>query len=346
MEVFTRPGSLVSQPRRLALVRLAGLLIAIVALGWLDYQTGPDIGFSLFYLLPIVAAGWFLGRQAAWIAAGTAAASWFVADYLAAETALAVTLWNTITRLVIYAAIGGLLAGVREQMERLQQANRELEGFSRSVSHDLRSPLIRIGHYSEKLEQAVAASVGPEGKRFLSVIRDTASEGLQLVDDLLEFAQIARTEIRRSAVDLDDMVAKLRTELVNPEEGRSIVWRVGPLPRIRGDKAMLEVAFRNLIVNALKFTRSRDVAIIEIGSIDREEGPVIFVRDNGVGFNRDYAHKLFAVFERLHGQSEFEGTGIGLAIVERIVARHEGRVWGEGAVGEGATFFVQLPLKR
>ncbi|HEU5162684.1 MAG TPA: ATP-binding protein [Thermoanaerobaculia bacterium] len=322
------------------------LLVAVIALiGWLDFQTGPDIGLSLFYLVPVVVAAWYGGAAMAMGAAVCASTAWFLADHFAYSTTVGITIWNSITRLVIYSALGLLVARLRGEKERLERVNAELDAFSRSVSHDLRAPLIQIGRYAEMIDGR-AHGLDDDGRRYLSTITNTASDGLKLIDDLLEFAQVARTEVRRAAVNLGAVVEKVRSEFLDPDPRRSIRWRIEPLPVVRGDGPMLEVAMRNVIGNAIKYTRPREEALIEIGSYAEPDGTVVWIRDNGVGFNPEYASKLFGVFERLHGHSEFEGSGIGLAIVERIVSRHGGRVWAEGAVDGGATFYMKLPEKK
>ncbi|HEY0590214.1 MAG TPA: ATP-binding protein [Thermoanaerobaculia bacterium] len=325
--------------------RFLALAGVIALIGWLDYQTGPDIGLSLFYLVPVIVAAWYGGAAMALGAAVCASTAWFLADHFAYRTTVGITIWNSLTRLVIYSAIGLLVARLRGEKERLERVNAELEAFSRSVSHDLRAPLIQIGRYAEMIEGR-AHGLDDDGRRYLFTIAHTASDGLKLIDDLLEFAQVARTEVRRAPVNLGTIVEKVRAELLDPDLRRNIRWRIEALPVVSGDGPMLEVAMRNMIGNAIKYTRPREEALIEVGTYAETDGTVVWVRDNGVGFNPEYASKLFGVFERLHGHSEFEGSGIGLAIVDRIVSRHGGRVWAEGTVDGGATFYLKLPEKK
>lgn len=322
--------------------RFVALVGVIAVIGWLDHWTGPDIGMSLFYLVPVIVAAWYGGATMATGAAVCASTAWFLADHFAYRTTVEITIWNSLTRLVIYGALGLLVARLRGEKERLERVNDELDAFSRSVSHDLRAPLIQIGRYAEMVEGR-QHGLDEDGRRYLSTISTTAADGLKLIDELLEFAQVARTDVRRAAVNLGAVVEKVRAELVDPELRRNIRWRIGALPVVSGDAAMLEVAIRNVIGNAIKYTRPREQAIIEVDSYAEPDGVVVWVRDNGVGFNPEYASKLFGVFERLHGHSEFEGSGIGLAIVERIVSRHGGRVWAEGAIEGGAKFYMKLP---
>ena len=165
-----------------------------------------------------------------------------------------------------------------------------------------------------------------------------------LIDDLLSFSRLGRAEARETLVSMDQLVKEVQTEVSHETEGRNITWKVGSLPDLYGDRSMLKVALLNLVANAVKFTRTRTQPEIEIGYADREkDGVVIFIKDNGVGFDMKYVNKLFGVFQRLHRTEDFEGTGIGLATVQRVIHRHGGQVWAEGCVGGGATFYVSLP---
>jgi hypothetical protein len=225
----------------------------------------------------------------------------------------------------------------------LETANKELESFSYSVSHDLRAPLRHIDGYIQMLVENAASTLSSEARRYLNVITGASRQMSDLIDDLLEFSRMGRGEMRASSVDLDALVRETARTLEMSAQGRNIVWKVAPLPAATGDPAMLKQVLVNLLGNAVKYTRPRDPAEIEIGSAGEEDGRVIvFVRDNGVGFDMKYADKLFGVFQRLHRAEEFEGTGIGLANVRRIIARHGGRVWAEGKTGEGAAFYFTL----
>ena len=234
-------------------------------------------------------------------------------------------------------------AAVLEKNTALQEANQELESFSYSVSHDLRAPLRHVQGYVAMLRGATEGQLSEKSQRYLKVISDASIEMGQLIDDLLEFSRMGRTELRATRVALDDLVH----ESIQREEmsirGRNIKWKISPLPLVTGDASMLRQVMSNLVSNAVKYSRQRDPAEIEIGSAGMEEGrAIIFVRDNGAGFDMNYADKLFGVFQRLHRADEFEGTGIGLATVRRIISRHAGRVWAEGAPGRGATFYFTL----
>ncbi len=228
--------------------------------------------------------------------------------------------------------------------QRVAERTSELEAFSYSVSHDLRAPLRHIQGYIELLMRQTADAPLPEAaRRHLRTISDVSGEMGQLIDDLLAFSRMGSMELQQTTVPTDDLVREAIAGLEPATGQRHIEWQIEALPPITGDAAALKQVFANLIGNAVKYTRPRDLARIEIGFAGEENGRVIlFVRDNGVGFDPQYTHKLFGVFERLHRSRDFEGTGIGLAIVRRIVARHDGRVWAEGELDKGATFYFTL----
>lgn len=231
--------------------------------------------------------------------------------------------------------------------ELLEAANKELEAFSYSVSHDLRAPLRHIDGYAALLRKSVEHSLNDKAARYLQTISDSARQMGQLIDDLLVFSRMGRQEMLRTAVNLDQLIKNILSDLRLDLQGREISWTIAALPEVQGDPAMLRQVFMNLIANAVKFTSTRPLAAIEIGvQYPSSMEIVIFVRDNGVGFDMAYAPKLFGVFQRLHRADEFEGTGIGLANVRRIVHRHGGRTWAEGVPDKGATFYVLLPTRR
>lgn len=232
---------------------------------------------------------------------------------------------------------------VQERTAELEAANQELEAFSYSVSHDLRAPLRHICGFAQLLAQS-GQQFSEQGKRYLDLIEGAGKQMEQLIEDLLDFSKNSRIEMHRTRVDLQSLVEKLLEDLQPELAGRNIVWKRHPLPAVEGDPSLLRQVFSNLILNAVKYTRTRPVAEIELGvGKNGNDGEiVVFVRDNGVGFDMKYADKLFGVFQRLHTQEDFEGTGIGLANVRRIVNRHGGRAWAEAKVNEGAAFFVSL----
>jgi hypothetical protein len=232
---------------------------------------------------------------------------------------------------------------VRERTAELESANKELEAFSYSVSHDLRAPLRHIDGFTGLLNKSIGSTLSETDKRYLNLIVSSVSQMSRLIDDLLDFSRMGRAEMRRIEVNLQDLLEKIIQEIQPETEGRNIVWKKGSLPLVQADPSLLRQVFSNLLFNAIKYSRPRDPAEIEIGCKIEPEETVIFVRDNGVGFDMQYADKLFGVFQRLHRKEEFEGTGIGLANVRRIVARHGGRTWAEGKVDEGATFYFSLP---
>jgi signal transduction histidine kinase len=232
---------------------------------------------------------------------------------------------------------------VKERTGQLVAANRELEAFSYSVSHDLRAPLRAIDGFSRILLEEYAEHLPPEACRYLGLVRNNTGQMGQLVDDLLAFSRLGRQNLNTMRVDPADLVRQALEILAGERGGRRVEIVQEDLPPCEGDSSLLRQVFLNLLSNALKFTRCRDEARIEIGG-RREAGEIVyFVRDNGVGFDMRYKDKLFGVFQRLHRAEEYEGTGVGLATVQRIVQRHGGRVWAEADPDRGATFFVALP---
>jgi two-component system sensor histidine kinase/response regulator len=226
----------------------------------------------------------------------------------------------------------------------LAAANEELEAFSYSVSHDLRAPLRHIMAFVELLQQDAGPSLSEPHLRHLTTISQAAKRMGHLIDDLLAFSRVGRTDLQKTEVDLDQLVQETLGEFQGATKDRNIVLDIHPLPSVWTDRSLLRLVLVNLISNAVKFTGTRAEATIEIGSVPDANGDtVIFIRDNGAGFDPRYAGKLFGVFERLHSHDEFEGTGIGLANVRRIIHRHGGRAWAEGVVDGGATFYFSLP---
>jgi len=239
---------------------------------------------------------------------------------------------------------------LKQRAELLERANKELESFSYSVSHDLRAPLRHIQGFVEMLQQAPSIQGDKENLRYMGVISKAAKEMGRLIDDLLAFSRTGRSEMHLVDVDMGEMVGQIIQDLSMQYNGRRLTWDVKPLDKVEGDPTLLRLVWTNLLDNALKYTQRREETKIEIGQFvrggDDSTGPerVFYVRDNGVGFDMRYSSKLFGVFQRLHRADEFEGTGIGLANVQRIIHRHGGRVWAEGQVDSGATFYFSLPI--
>lgn len=235
---------------------------------------------------------------------------------------------------------------VQERTARLEASNKELEAFSYSVSHDLRAPLRSIAGFVELLRKQGYECVDDKGRHYMDVISESALQMGRLIDDILTFSRIGRVEMTLSHVNLNQVLSEVQNTLHPQTEGRRIEWNIAQLPEVNGERTMLSLVLLNLISNALKFTQTRDVAKIEVGTITgNPDETVCFVRDNGVGFDMQYQNKLFGLFQRLHSQNEFEGSGVGLANVQRIIQRHGGRVWAEGKVNAGATFYFALPAK-
>ena len=228
----------------------------------------------------------------------------------------------------------------------LEAANKELEAFSYSVSHELRAPLRQIEGFIELLSATKSAAMDNEARQYVSVIASGAKRLSQLIDDLLAFSRTARAGMRKTEISLETLCESVLRDFTVETEGRDVEWVVGELPVIHGDAALLRQVFVNLIGNALKYTRRRQHARIEISGYKTEEELIVVVQDNGVGFDMRYADKLFGVFQRLHPHSEFEGTGIGLANVRRIIHQHGGRTWAEGNPNRGASFYFSLPLSK
>ncbi|HYF36019.1 MAG TPA: ATP-binding protein, partial [Prosthecobacter sp.] len=261
----------------------------------------------------------------------------FIAENLIYATAREVTAQKEAE-----ASIRGLNAELAERARQLEEVNRELESFSYSVSHDLRAPLRHVHGYVQMLATEAGERLPEKARHYLDTISAASLEMGMLIDDLLTFSRMGRTDLHRETVDLNALVAKVRATQAVPEE-REISWRIADLPAVYGDASMLRQVFANLVSNAVKYTKHSQRAQIEIGTCGQEEDRLIFfVRDNGAGFDMRYVQKLFGVFQRLHRSDEFEGTGIGLAIVRRIINRHGGRVWAEAEIDRGATFFFTL----
>jgi len=241
------------------------------------------------------------------------------------------------------AKIAELNEALRRQVEALAATNRELEAFSYSVSHDLRAPLRHIIGFVDLLNTRDISGLDDKSRHYLQVITQAAQRMGNLIDDLLSFSRMGRADLMKIQVDFDKLVRDIVKELSEDARDRFIQWEIAQLPTVTGDAAMLRQVMVNLLSNAMKFTRPRDRARIEVGWQERPGEYLFFVKDNGVGFDIRYVNKLFSLFQRLHANEEFEGTGVGLANVQRIILRHGGRVWAEGSLEGGATFWFALP---
>lgn len=235
---------------------------------------------------------------------------------------------------------------LKQRTIELEYANKELDAFSYSVSHDLRAPLRHISGFVQLLEKSAPSTLNDTSLRYLKIISDSTTLMGNLIDDLLTFSRTGRSDMKKEEVNLLHLVNDVRMEIQRDLKDRNIQWKIGKLPIVYGDKSMLRLVFINLIANAVKFTRICERSEIDIDYNNRADEFIFYVKDNGVGFEMEYADKLFGVFQRLHKQEEFEGTGIGLANVRRIIDRHGGRTWAEGKVNKGATFYFSLPKNK
>jgi two-component system, sensor histidine kinase and response regulator len=243
----------------------------------------------------------------------------------------------------IAAEVSKLNMVLEQRNEDLTAANSDLEAFSHSVSHDLRMPLRHIQAYVSMIEESALQKLNADEQRRLKGVRDAAQRMSQLIDDLLAFSRIGRTAMRKAPVDLDALVKAVIADVQPDVRNRKIEWTLQQLPYISGDRALLHQVLTNLLANAVKYTRTRAEARIQVFAVEQDDEIVVGIKDNGVGFDPAYSDKLFGVFQRLHSASDFEGTGVGLANVRRIVQRHGGRTWAESVLNEGATFYFSLP---
>jgi signal transduction histidine kinase len=235
---------------------------------------------------------------------------------------------------------------VVQRTAELESTNKELEAFTYSVSHDLRGPLRRIDGFANLLVEEYAEHLPDEGRHYVNRVRDGARQMGLLVDDLLNLARLGRQDVKLQVTGLSSIVERVTQTLKRDTDGRDIEWDLEPLPFVECDPALMDVVFTNLLSNAVKYTRPRSLARIHVGSTERNGRPVMFVRDNGVGFSMKYADKLFGVFQRLHRAEDFEGTGVGLATVQRIVHKHAGTIWAEAELDKGACFYFTLGAEQ
>jgi signal transduction histidine kinase len=350
-------------PRMLKLIQPYGLAVVAVglALAGALFLRGlhlRDAAVPLF-LFAVAMTAWFSGAGAAFLAWLLSCLSF---DYFFVEPIYSIDITpSELPYFLIFASFAALVtwfSAVRRRVEReLRQArdelekrsadlaasNKELEAFAYSVSHDLRAPLRHMAGFSELLQKNSAQTLDDKSKRYVGVILEAAKRMGALIDDLLAFSRIGRAETNKTSVSLGQVVEEALAEVRRELGDRKMVWKIGKFSAVYGDRAMLRLALVNLISNAAKFTRTRTPAEIEVGQTNgADDQVVVFVRDNGVGFDMKYVGKLFGVFQRLHSTEAFEGTGIGLATVQRIAHRHGGKAWGEGVLDQGATFYLSI----
>jgi K+-sensing histidine kinase KdpD len=351
-----------------------GSVAAATALGFLADRCNLHESIFTIYLLAVALTSWYAG---AWPAVIAFAVGEFAFDYFFTPPlySLSVTrediayfpvftlfsgllIWFGVVRRRVEGALRqsrdvlkaeveqrrALNVELAKRSDELQATNKELEAFAYSVSHDLRAPVRHIAGFTELLQKHSDPVLDDKSRHHIRMILEAANRMGSLVDDLLAFSRIGRSEPQKTTIHLEQLVKDAIGEIAPDTQGRKIIWRIGTLPICYGDPSLLRLVFSNLVSNALKFTRTRPQAEIEINSLNHTpDEVVVFVKDNGVGFDMKYKDKLFGVFQRLHSQEAFEGTGIGLATVQRIVQGHGGRVWAEASVNNGATFYVALP---
>jgi PAS domain S-box-containing protein len=295
-------------------------------------------GRRYYFIVPLLVHGELIGS----LSLGTDCESDLTAEHLEIARGVADGLAIAVQQARLHEQIGQHAA---ELEQRVAERTAELEAFSYSVSHDLRTPLLTIDGFSRMLLEDYAEQLDAEGLRLLKTICCNSQNMGQLIDDLLAFSRLGRQEMRPAEIEMNELTRVVWAELLATAPERKLQFHVQPLPQAYGDQAMIRQVLVNLLSNAIKFTGPMEVAVIEAGAEEEENHHIYFVKDNGVGFEMKYADKLFGVFQRLHSDDEFAGTGVGLAFVQRIVQRHGGRVWAEGKVGEGATVYFTLPRK-
>src|SRR5262249_38120861 len=295
-------------------------------------------GRPCYFIVPLLADGELLGA----LSLGTDRLSNLTTEHLEIAREVADGLAIAVRQARLHEQVGQHAA---ELEQRVAERTAELEAFSYSVSHDLRTPLLTIDGFSRMLLEDYSDQLDAEGQRLLKTICSNSQNMGRLIDDLLAFSRLGRQEMRPAEIKMSELAAAVCAELTATAPDRKLQFNLQPLPPAHGDQSMIRQVFVNLLSNAVKFTAPKEVAVIERGAAGEENQNVYCVKENGVGFEMKYADKLFGVFERLHSDDEFAGTGVGLAFVQRILSRHGGRVWAEGKVGEGATVYFMLPRK-
>jgi light-regulated signal transduction histidine kinase (bacteriophytochrome) len=338
--------------RRSRLFLFSFALVLNCLVGFADYITGAQIGVEAFYLLPIFFITWFISGKTGIFMSFLSTITIIAANTPRFYLHPVIEAWNLFTHFCFFIIFVLLLSRIRRTLEersslvaRLERANKDMESFTYAASHDLRSPLIAIAGFSRILRKDYSGTIDDKGKDLLSRIEGSAKKMSQLIDDLLSFGRVSTREIRRSEVDMEKLAGKVYEDLKPLIGQRNIRFEVNGLPPAYGDLPMLRQVIVNFITNALKFTRTRETPLIEVGGRKEEQENIYFVRDNGVGFDRKLNEKLFGMFQRIHASQQFEGTGIGLFMIKKIVEKHGGRVWAEGEPDKGATFYFSLPRK-
>ena len=311
---------------------------------------GPDVdallasGVHRYMAMPMIAGGELIGAISFGGESGSFSAEQMsIAREVATQLAISVSQARLYNRVKRHAE--ELELRVAERTAALQAANKELDAFSYSVSHDLRAPLRAVDGYARMLEEDYASRLDAEGNRLLGVVRASSQQMGRLIDDLLAFSRLGRGELRTRPLRLNDMVKEIIDESRPEHDGRTIDFLVGDLGSAEADPALLKQALSNLVSNAIKFTRGKERAVIEIGAENKRDETIAntyYVKDNGAGFDMKYYGKLFGVFQRLHSHAEYPGTGVGLAIVQRVIHRHGGRVWADSIPGSGTAFYFTL----
>ncbi len=335
--------------------------VLLVLIGYVDFITGNELSLSAFYLLPISLVALYIGKtMGIWTALISAVVETAVQIWGGYRSTLWIQLWNTGILMAIYISLAILASSLKDAYERekeravelkmlneeLESSYKEMESFSYSVSHDLRAPLRIIEGMSHAVLKDYEDRLDDKGKKFLESIVGNTKRMDELIMALLDLSKIGRREMSISEIDMEKAAILIADDLKAMAPERTVNVTIKNLPHAWGDITLIRQVLTNLLSNAFKFTRDRDIALIEVGGRRNDGESVFYVKDNGAGFDMAYASKLFGVFQRLHTLKEFEGTGIGLSVVERIIRRHGGRVWAEGRRNEGATFYFALPEKK
>jgi signal transduction histidine kinase len=340
-------------------ILLCSALLSIIGIA--DYLTGNEISLSIFYLFPVALATWFVNKRMGILFSIIGAEVWFIADVTMgySYSHFLMHIWNAFVRLCFFLIVSYLLSMLKisfmnekrlnRELEQhvlaLTETNRELDAFNYTVSHDLKAPLIIIGGFINRFLKKQGDDLDTKEKDMLNAIQAHIQKMERLIKDLLAFSRVGRRKIEPTEIDMGNLVTTVLDELKPISEGRMIKYDIKTLASTHGDRTLIKQVFSNLLSNAIKFTTNKKTAIIEVGGLTEENENIYYVKDNGMGFNSQDSDKLFTVFQRLHGVEELEGSGVGLSIVQRIVKRHGGRVWAEGKVNEGASFYFSLPNK-